>query len=137
MKKYINISIVYAILGLAGGVFYREFTKVFAFTGKTTLAVVHPHLLLLGSIMFLLVGMMASRYPLESVQIFRISRIIYPAGLALTVIMMLIRGIIQVADIALSRGLDAAVSGVAGIGHILLGTGIILLFIAFKKAVRD
>ena len=50
---------------------------------------------------------------------------------------MLIRGIIQVADIALSRGLDAAVSGVAGIGHIMLGTGIILLFLAFKKAVRD
>lgn len=127
---------IYAILGLAGGVFYREFTKASAFTGKTTLSVVHTHLILLGSIVFLLVGMIADRYPLESVKTFRATRIIYPSGLTLTVTMMLVRGILQVSDVALSRRLDAAVSGIAGICHILLGTGILLFFIALKKAVK-
>lgn len=27
MKKYLNISLIYAIAAMAGGVFYREFTK--------------------------------------------------------------------------------------------------------------
>ena len=28
MKRYINYSIVYAVLALVAGVFYREFTKI-------------------------------------------------------------------------------------------------------------
>ena len=28
MKRYINIAIIYAILAMIGGVFYREFTKL-------------------------------------------------------------------------------------------------------------
>ena len=97
---------------------------------------VHTHLILLGSIVFLLVGMIADRYPLESVKTFRATRIIYPSGLTLTVTMMLVRGILQVSDVALPRSLDAAVSGIAGICHILLGTRIVLFFIALKKSVN-
>lgn len=97
---------------------------------------VHTHLILLGSVVFLLVGMIADRYPPESVKAFRATRIIYPLGITLTVTMMLVRGILQVSDIALSRGLNAAVSGIAGICHILPGTGIVLFFIALKKAVK-
>lgn len=137
MKKYVNLSLVCAILGLLCGVFYREFTKIFAFTAKTMLAAAHSHLLLLGSVAFLLVGMLAAKYPLESEKTFRVAGILYPAGLALTVLLMLLRGIFQVADVALSRGLDASVSGIAGIGHILLGVGILFFFVALKKAVRE
>ena len=50
MKKYYLSSIVYALLALAGGVFYREFTKGFSFTGQTTLSVVHVHYFVLGTI---------------------------------------------------------------------------------------
>ncbi|MEG1991497.1 MAG: DUF2871 family protein, partial [Christensenella sp.] len=31
MKKYLNISLIYAIVAMAGGVFYREFTKLNGF----------------------------------------------------------------------------------------------------------
>ena len=34
MKRYLNTSLVYAILAMVGGVFYREFTKFNGFTGK-------------------------------------------------------------------------------------------------------
>lgn len=56
MKKYINISLIYAISAMAGGVFYREFTKWNGFTGNTSLGKVYPHLFLLGMIVFLLVA---------------------------------------------------------------------------------
>ena len=43
MKRYINSALLYAILAMAGGVFYREFTKFNGFTAKTTPSVVHTH----------------------------------------------------------------------------------------------
>lgn len=36
MKKYITLSILYAVLAMAAGIFYREFTKFFHFTQYTT-----------------------------------------------------------------------------------------------------
>nr|WP_303233263.1 DUF2871 family protein [Holdemanella biformis] len=48
MKRLMNASIVYGVLGLiVGGVFYREFTKFNGFTDFTTLSVVHTHYLML------------------------------------------------------------------------------------------
>lgn len=35
MKKYLNISLIYAVAAMAGGVFYREFTKFNGYTGVT------------------------------------------------------------------------------------------------------
>ena len=54
MKRYMNLALVYSILAMAGGVFYREFTKFCGFAGKTTLSVVHTHYFLLGMVFFLL-----------------------------------------------------------------------------------
>lgn len=54
MKRYINSALLYAVLAMAGGVFYREFTKFNGFAGKTTLSVVHTHYFLLGVSMVLL-----------------------------------------------------------------------------------
>ena len=54
MKRYANASLLYALIAMAGGVFYREFTKFSGFTGKTALSVVHTHYFLLGMVFFLL-----------------------------------------------------------------------------------
>ena len=56
MKKYLNISLIYAIAAMVGGVFYREFTKWNGFTGVTALGKVHTHLFLLGMLMFLIIA---------------------------------------------------------------------------------
>ena len=53
MKRLMNVSIVYGVLGLIGGIFYREFSKLNGFTGFTTLSVVHTHYLILGISMVL------------------------------------------------------------------------------------
>lgn len=53
---------------------------------------------------------------------------------ALSVFMMLTRGTLEVIGLSLSSALDAYISGIAGIGHILLGTGLILLLTSQRKA---
>ena len=54
MKRYMNMALLYAVLAMAGGVFYLEFTKFNGFAGKTTLGVVHAYYFLLGMVFFLL-----------------------------------------------------------------------------------
>lgn len=52
-KRYANMAIVYAVIAMVFGVFYREFTKFSDFTGQTRLSVMHTHYFLLGMIFFL------------------------------------------------------------------------------------
>lgn len=134
MKKYLNIAMGYAIAAMAGGVFYREFTKWNHFSGVTMLSKVHAHLFMLGMMVFLLVALFSRQMDLEKENSFRWFLRLYNIGLPLTVVMMLIRGILQVKEVALSAGADAAISGIAGIGHILLSIGLFLLLVTLKRA---
>ena len=65
MKKCLNLSLVYAIAAMAGGVFYREFTKWNGYTGVTALGKVHTHLFLLGMVLFLIAALFASHTDLK------------------------------------------------------------------------
>lgn len=136
MKKALNTSLAYAVAAMIGGVFYREFTKFNHFTGATVLRGVHAHLFMLGMVMFLLVALFAQRTPLEQQKSFRMFMVLYNIGVVLTAVMMGIRGVMQVLAVPLSSGASASISGMAGIGHILTGAGIILLFISLKKAAK-
>ena len=131
--KLINAAFVYALLAMAGGVFYREFTKFNGFSGRTTLAFVHTHLFLLGMIVFLVAALFEFHAAVTEQKRFGI----YNAGVAVTVVMLIVRGIAQVRGLELSRAMDASISGIAGIGHILTGVGIILYFVMVKKAVAE
>ena len=133
MKKYLNLSLFYAIFAMVGGVFYREFTKWNGYTSVTALGKVHAHLFLLGMLVFLVVALFAAHRNLTEYKSFRAFLWVYNIGVPLTAIMLLVRGVTQVLDISLSTGLDASISGIAGIGHILTGTGIVLLLISLKK----
>ena len=134
MKKALNISLVYAIAAMAAGVFYREFTKWNGFSGVTVLGKVHTHLFLLGMGMFLMVSLFASQLDLAKNKTFRAFLCVYNIGVPLMAVMMLVRGIMQVKNVALAKGADASISGMAGIGHILTGVGIILFLLSLKKA---
>ena len=134
MKKYVNVSLVYAVAAMAGGVFYREFTKFNQFTGVTALGKVHTHLFLLGMLVLLLVALFAGRLELEKQKGFALFMKLYNVGVPLTAVMMLVRGVTQVLALPLSRGASAAISGVAGVGHILTGVGLVLLLLSLRKA---
>lgn len=137
MKKYYLSSIVYALLALVGGVFYREFTKGFSFTGQTTLSVVHVHYFVLGTIFFLVMLLLEKSFSFTNKKT-NVAFILYHVGLNVTCLMFLVRGILQVTNQSLTTGIDAMVSGFAGIGHIILGVSLVLVLVfiyqnIFKK----
>ena len=137
MKKYLNLAFAYAIAAMAGGVFYREFTKFNGFTGPTALGKVHTHLFLLGMVMFLLVALFAAQGDLMKQKTFRVFLRVYNVGVPLTAVMMAVRGVTQVLGMSLSTAASASISGIAGIGHILTGVGIILLLVSLKGLEKD
>ena len=129
MKKMINTSFVYAIAAMAGGVFYREFTKFNGFTARTSLGLVHTHLFLLGMLFFLVAALLAKALPLLTHKRFRLFYGLYNAGVFVTAAMLLVRGVLQV--------LAVPVSGIAGIGHIMTGVGLIVFFTMLRSTVKD
>ncbi len=134
MKRYMNTALLYAVLAMAGGVFYREFTKFNGFDERTTLSVVHTHYFLLGMVFFLLLLLLEKNFSFTSAKTGRVLAV-YHTGLNLTAVMLVVRGVTQVTVPALSSGMNAAISGVAGIGHILLGVSIILLLVQIRRSV--
>lgn len=137
MKKYLNLAFAYAVAAMAAGVFYREFTKFSGFTGVTALGKVHTHLFLLGMLVFLVVALYADHNDLQKIKMFRVFLLVYNIGVPLTALMLAVRGVVQVRGVALSSAASAAISGIAGIGHILTGTGIVLLLLSLKKLAKD
>lgn len=129
MKKLIHTSFLYAMLGIASGVFYREFTKFNGFTGKTTLAFTHLHMLVLGMLLFLVLALFDLQTDLTEQKKFKPFFVLYNIGLPLMVIMLYVRGIPQVLGLSLSKGADAAISGMAGIAHLILTAGLVFMFL--------
>ena len=92
MKRLMLASIIYAVLALVGGVFYREFTKL---NGFTTLSVVHTHYLMLGMVFFLMLVLLENNFHFIDNKV-RKYLIFYHIGLILTVFLLTIRGVVQV-----------------------------------------
>ena len=105
--------------------------------GTTVLGKVHGHLFLLGMMVFLLVALFSAHCDFEKQKTFHTFMLVYNVGLPLTSVMFFVRGIVQVLGIELSKGANASISGIAGIGHILLGVGIVLLLLSLKKSAKD
>ncbi len=124
----------YLIAGLGSGVFYREFTKFTGFVGTTTLSVVHVHLLALGVLFCLILGVFCKITTVQEQPWFIRGTKIYHSGLIFTVIMLIVRGVLQVRGTPLSSGMDAAISGLAGIGHIVLGVGLVSIMAVLRKS---
>ena len=136
MKKLINTAFGYAIASMTFGVFYREFTKWNGFTGKTTLAVNHLHLFALGTVLFLVLALFAKTTSLTAQPMFRRFYGLYNVALPFMTVMFTVRGVVQVLGTPLSSGVDAAISGIAGIGPILMGVSIVMLFLALKAVAK-
>ena len=136
MLRLLNAAIIYLAIGLASGVFYREFTKHadgFAPGGYTQLSVVHTHVLLLGFFMFLLVLVLEKVFGISaSPKLFSWFFWLYNLGLVVSSIMMVIHGIMQIGG-GESTGMTA---GIAGLGHMLMTAGLIVFVIALRRAVK-
>ena len=137
MKKCLNLSLIYAIVGLLGGVFYREFSKMNGFTGKTVLANIHTHLLMLGMVVFLIVALFCAHFKtLPETKGFKVFLIVYNVGVAMTVVMMAVRGVTEVLGLELTRGANGAISGIAGVSHIIVAAGIVRMILCLKRCAK-
>lgn len=137
MKKMINTAFIYMIVGLVGGVFYREFTKFNGFVGKTSLGVVHTHFIVMGMVMFLLLACLVKAMPgLIENKRFKQFYTVYNIALPFMGTMFIVRGVVQVLAIELAKGPNAAISGIAGISHILMAVALFMLFSALKKEAK-
>lgn len=134
MKRLFNTAIGYFIAASAAGVFYREFTKWNGFTGKTTLGFVHTHLFVLGMFLFLILALTCKEeHALLESKAFKRFYIIHNIALPFMAGMMVVRGILRVLNVNLTHATDAAISGIAGVSHILITISLILFFIMLKK----
>lgn len=136
-KKFVNISFIYAIVGLIAGAFYREFTKYMGYTARTRMALVHPHCLVLGAFMFLLLALFSMNLKLENEKTFKTFFLSYNIGVVITAAMLFLRGLAEVMVWSGNKALDASVSGIAGIGHIVLTVGFVFMFITLKRAINN
>ena len=136
MKRLANTAFVYALIAMLCGVIYREGSKFLELTEATTWSLTHSHFFVLGMFFFLIVLLLEKSFHMTKDKKFKIFYIIYNLGLIVTGIMLWIRGIF---DITKNTNMmyDKMISGISGIGHILLGMGIVLFFIILKKQLKD
>lgn len=133
MKKLINTAFLYAILGLIAGVFYREFTKFVGFEGYTTLSVLHTHFFTLGMFFFLIAALFEKALGITKNPKFKLFYLSYNIGFASMITMLAVRGITLTLQLDLSSGMNAAISGLSGLAHIILTVGIMYFFTILRK----
>lgn len=133
MRRIVNTAFAYMLIGVASGLFYRELTKMQDFPEDrfTQLGLAHTHLLTLGFIVLLIVLVLEKVFTLSRSRAFTWFWWTYNAGVVLTSAMLVWHGTLTV----LGHESSAMIAGMAGLGHMLLTAGMILLFVALRKAV--
>ena len=122
-------------VGLAGGLFYREFTKANDVAGGTQLALVHTHSLALGTTMLLVLLALVATFGSTLGRAFRWGVTTWNVGLAITVGGLLVKGCLQVLD---NPAADSpAIAGISGLGHTILTAAFIMVFVGLAPAVRS
>ncbi|MHC9044424.1 DUF2871 domain-containing protein [Microbacterium saperdae] len=131
MRRLFYAAFASMLGGVASGLFYREFTKLNDFPegAATQLGLVHTHLLVLGFVVLLIVLLLEKQFALSQSRLFGWFFWTYIAGLVLTSAMMVWHGCLTVLGLESSK----MIAGIAGLGHMLLTAGMILLFLALRK----
>ncbi|MGA4508481.1 DUF2871 domain-containing protein [Propionibacteriaceae bacterium G1746] len=134
MKRLFYASFAYMVVGVLSGLFYREFTKLNDWPeGQfTQLGLAHTHLLALGFIVLLVVLLLEKVFTLSHSNLFGWFFWLYNAGVIVTSAMLIVHGSLTV----LGRESNAMIAGIAGLGHILVTVGMVLLFLMLRTAVN-
>ena len=136
MKKLVKTAFIYAIIAMLCGVIYREGSRFLELTEPNTWSFTHTHFFVLGMFFFLIVLILEKEFSLTKDKKFKAFYIIYNIGLIITGIMLWMRGIADITE-SFYNSYDKIISGISGIGHILLGIGIILFFIILNNKIKE
>lgn len=134
LRLLLTSTAVYTVLGLAAGLFYREFTKANGFPEGMAgqLGLSHTHILTLGMIVPLIVMALEKSFGLSRGRLFSWFFWIYNSGVLITTGSLVWHGILQVQGVEGS----AMIAGIAGTGHMLVGAGLVLLLLSLRTAIR-
>ncbi len=133
-KALFRSAAVWTAVGLIGGLAYREITRAAGFSGETQLSVVHTHSLTLGTVLLLGVLTLTRVFRLGDHRWSRWFVPIWNLGLAVTVGMLGVKGYLQVQGSAAAT--SPAISGIAGLGHIILTVGFVLLLVLVGQQMK-
>lgn len=128
-----KLAAFWTAVGLLGGLGYRELTRSQEFDGRTQLAVVHTHALVLGTVMMLLLLILERVFRLSAQRGFGAGVWIYTAGVALTVTMLAVNG----SRAVFGHEVPPALAGFSGLGHITVTVGLVMLFLSLGRAVAQ
>ncbi|ADH92177.1 DUF2871 domain-containing protein [Arcanobacterium haemolyticum] len=134
MRKLFIAAASYLAVGLISGVFYREFTRAYAYVGDTQLSRIHTHTLVLGTLFFMILIGLNKLFDLSEDKRFNMWFILYNVGLAWTTAAMFTQGVVNI--VYGPEEWIPAFSGIAGFGHIILAFGLIRLFQILYTAIR-
>ncbi len=137
LRRIVETSFVYLIFGLFAGIFYREFTKIYDFTGYSSLNIIHSHVIVLGVVgllaLFSIMYLLKEKNP-KLINSMKRPFHIFNMGLVLMVTMFILKGMIDVLGSHYTSVNMAMIRGFSGVSHILLGVGMILSFRVIMKA---
>lgn len=86
---------------------------------------------------YLVLSLFENKFHISSLKGFKVFSIFYNAGLITTIALFLVRGITEVLATDISKALDSALSGIAGLGHIFLAVGLITMLLILNKASKN
>lgn len=90
-------------------------------------------MLVLGTLLFIIIALIYKQTDLKDDKLFNKFYILYNISLPLMIIMMTIRGIVQVRAISLTSGMNGMISGIAGLSHIGMLISLAMLLIAIRR----
>lgn len=129
-----RLAAVWAAIGLASGLGYRELTRAVGYTDFTQLGLVHTHTLVLGTLVGLLLLVLQRAYDLGRDRRFAWFLWVWNIGLVLTAAGLTTKGTLQVLGSPIAY--SPALAGFSGMGHILLTVGFVLLFVVLGGRIR-
>lgn len=132
----LGMSFTMLIIGLAGGVFYREFTKFYAFGSTGHLGKIHTHILVLGFILTLIIYILSRTYDKKLSLKLKKSFHIYITGLVITIVNMTVIGIWEVVSMGQATINIKILEGLSGFGHLVLATGLIKILLNLYEGER-
>lgn len=123
-ENVLKLSVSFLLLGLSGGVFYREFVKFYNWQSITSLSLVHVHLLTLGFLALLILYALVQVLDINLKAIQK-PTILYIIGLAWVAVTFMIKGIYVITSQRVELFSNAAFSGISGLGHITIAVGLV------------
>lgn len=134
MKKLFYAATGYLLAALASGIFARTYIdQIMHFDGDTQIKLLHTHLFAMGMLFMLVLLALEKLFALSKSKWFTLGFWHYNAGFLLTMVCMLVVGIGQVNGV---KEPSAMISGIAGLGHIVVTVGLGMLFYSLYLRLR-